>query len=90
MSNARCLAPPNEARSKAAERIRLVTTAARQRSLTDVVKNDTAVYAIRPRDPASFDALLADIRELLEEPAPISTLVKDADETAYRRRAHCP
>ena len=74
---------PNEARSKAAARIRLVTTAARQRTLTDVVKNDTSVYAIKPRDPASFDALLSDMGELLEESAPINTLVKDA--TAWKR-----
>ena len=74
---------PNEARPKAAARIRLVTTAARQRSLTDVAKNDTPVYATRPRDPASFGALLADMGELLEEPAPINTLVKDA--TAWKR-----
>ena len=74
---------PNEARSKAAARIRLVTTAARQRTLTDAAKNDTPAYATRPRDPASFDALLADMGELLEESAPVSTLVKDA--TAWKR-----
>ena len=74
---------PNEARSKAAARIRLVTTAARQRTLTDVAKNETSVYAIKPRDPASFDALLSDMGELLEESAPINTLVKDA--TAWKR-----
>jgi len=53
--------PGTEARSKAAARIRLMTTAAHQRSLTDVVKNDTSAYAIRPRDPASLGALLADM-----------------------------
>ena len=75
--------PGTEARSKAAARIRLMTTAARQRSLADVVKNDTSAYATRPRDPASFDAFLADIGKLLEELEPVSTLVKDA--TAWKR-----
>ena len=75
--------PGTEARSKAAARIRLMTTAARQRSLADVVKNDTSAYATRPRDPASFDAFLADMGKLLEELEPVSTLVKDA--TAWKR-----
>ena len=75
--------PGTETRSKASARIRLVTTAARQRFLADVVKNDTSPYAIRPRDPASFDALLADMGELLEESAPVNTLVKHA--TAWKR-----
>ena len=65
--------PGIEARSKAAARIRLVTTAARKRSLADVVKNDISPYATMPHDLASFDALLADMDELLEEPAGQST-----------------
>ena len=57
------------------------------RRAKQAVPGDTSAPAIAfsapPNIAASFDALLADMGELLEESAPVSTLVKDA--TAWKR-----
>ena len=79
-SHSRVYAP---ARSQAAKRLRMTTSALRGQSLASSLANDESEFALRPRDPEAFDRLVADMGELLEEATPVNTLSKDS--TAWAR-----